>query len=221
MTARYLRILADEQVIDPDDVDLAPQIVLTSAERTARRTGARFAGCGQGQQPVVLVPAAGMAVKEWPHWRELATALTGRAFVVGEPSVLEAWRDGPARLLPPVSLRLLAAVFAAAGRRGGVVVGPTPDRCASPQRSARAHRRDLRADAGQPLRSRTDQRGPAGSAGLPAPLPDRDHRAGVLVGGAVPDLAAGTGVHGRRRPGPGPRPGGRPRFGVGIEGSGP
>jgi ADP-heptose:LPS heptosyltransferase len=124
VTARYLRILADEQVIDPDDVDLAPRIMLTRAERAAGEQVLDAAGCGPGQQPVLLVPAAGMAVKEWPHWRELATVLSGRAFVVGEPSVLEAWRGGPALLLPPVSLRLLAAVFAAAGRRGGVVVGP-------------------------------------------------------------------------------------------------
>ena len=40
------------------------------------------------------------------------TALAGSAFVAGEPEVLDAWRGGPARLLPPLSLRELAAVFA-------------------------------------------------------------------------------------------------------------
>jgi ADP-heptose:LPS heptosyltransferase len=124
VSARYLRILADEQVIDPHDVDLAPRIVLADAERTAGEQVLAAAGCGPGERPVLLVPAAGMAVKEWPHWRELATSLAGRAFVVGEPPVLEAWRGGPARLLPALPLRLLAAVFAAAGRRDGVVVGP-------------------------------------------------------------------------------------------------
>jgi ADP-heptose:LPS heptosyltransferase len=73
---------------------------------------------------VVLVPSAGMAVKEWPYWRELATALAGCAFVVGEQRVFDAWCGGPARLLPPLHLRTQAAVFAAVGRRGGVVVGP-------------------------------------------------------------------------------------------------
>ena len=105
-------------MIHPHDVNLQPHIVLTDAE------------CVEGDRvldddarPVVLVPSAGMAVKQWPHWRELATALAGRAFVTGEPAVLEAWRGGPARLLPPLSLRELASVFAAVGRRGGVVIG--------------------------------------------------------------------------------------------------
>jgi ADP-heptose:LPS heptosyltransferase len=119
VTARYLRILADEDVIDRRDVDLVPRIVLTDAERAE---GERVLAAEE--RPVVLVPSAGMAVKEWPRWRELATALAGRAFVVGEPQVLDAWRGGPARLLAPLPLRGLAAVFAAVGRRDGVVVGP-------------------------------------------------------------------------------------------------
>jgi ADP-heptose:LPS heptosyltransferase len=119
VTARYLRILASEDVIDPCDVDLAPRIVLTDAERVE---GERVLGAEE--RPVVLVPSAGMAVKEWPHWRELATALAGSALVVGEPRVLDAWRGGPARLLPPLPLRGLAGMFAAVAGRGGVVVGP-------------------------------------------------------------------------------------------------
>jgi ADP-heptose:LPS heptosyltransferase len=120
VASRYLRILAEEDVIHARDVDLLPSIVLTGAERAE---GEEVLGSDE-QQPVVLVPSSGMAVKEWPHWRELATALAGRAFVVGEPPVLDAWRGGPARLLPPMPLRGLAALFAAVGRRGGVVVGP-------------------------------------------------------------------------------------------------
>lgn len=119
--ARYLRILAEEDVIAPRDVDLLPTIVLTDAERA---DGERLLGPPDGHRPVVLVPSSGMAVKEWPHWRQLATALAGRAFVVGEQHVVDAWRGGPARLLPPLPLRGLAALFAVAGRRGGVVVGP-------------------------------------------------------------------------------------------------
>jgi ADP-heptose:LPS heptosyltransferase len=120
VSTRYLRILAVEDVIHARDVDLRPMIVLTGAERAE---GERVLG-PEEQRPVVLVPSAGMAVKEWPHWRELATALAGRAFVAGERPVLDAWQGGPARLLPPLPLRGLAAVFAAVGRRGGVVVGP-------------------------------------------------------------------------------------------------
>jgi len=120
VSARYLRILAAEDVIDPADVDLAPHIHLTDSERGE---GERVLGPDE-ERPVVLVPSAGMAVKEWPYWRELATALAGRAFVVGEPRVLDSWRGGPARILPVLPLRLLAAVFAAVRRRGGVVVGP-------------------------------------------------------------------------------------------------
>jgi ADP-heptose:LPS heptosyltransferase len=119
VSARYLRILAEEHVIDPRDVDLAPRVVLTDAEAAH---GERL--LGPEDRPVVLVPSAGMAVKEWPHWRELATALAGRAHVVGEPRVLDAWRGGPARPLGPMPLRALAAVFAAVARRDGVVVGP-------------------------------------------------------------------------------------------------
>jgi len=118
VSARYLRILASEHVIDPHDVDLTPRIVLTDAERVE---GEQLLGAEE--RPVVLVPAAGMAVKQWPHWRQLATALAGRALVAGEPALLDAWRGGPARLLPPLPLRGLAAVIAAVGRRGGVVVG--------------------------------------------------------------------------------------------------
>jgi ADP-heptose:LPS heptosyltransferase len=63
--------------------------------------------------PVVLIPDAGMAVKRWPHQDRLAAELTRR----GVP-VLVLGRD-----VPPTSLRELAALFAAVGRRGGAVVG--------------------------------------------------------------------------------------------------
>ena len=118
VTRRYLRILAAEGVIDPADVDLQPRIHLTAAERAA---GEELVA---EDRPVVLVPSAGMAVKEWPHWRAFARRLPRPPLVVGEQSVLDAWRGERARPLPPVDLRGLAAVFAAVGRRGGVVVGP-------------------------------------------------------------------------------------------------
>jgi ADP-heptose:LPS heptosyltransferase len=120
---RYLQILAEEGLVDGDYVP--PALHLTAAERTtgARRIGARGVGPGA---PVVLVPDAGMAVKVWPHWAELAAALAARGappLVVGEGRA-DGWRTRLARPLPPVDLRGLAAVFAAVGERGGVVVGP-------------------------------------------------------------------------------------------------
>ena len=66
-----------------------------------------------GGAPVVLVPDAGMAVKRWPHQDRLVAELTRRAV-----PVLVLGRD-----VPPLDLRELAALFAAVGRRGGVVVG--------------------------------------------------------------------------------------------------
>jgi len=63
--------------------------------------------------PVVLVPDAGMAVKRWPHQDRLVAELTRRAV-----PVLVLGSD-----MPPLDLRALAALFAAVGRRGGVVVG--------------------------------------------------------------------------------------------------
>ena len=122
-------------------------------------------------RPVVLVPATGMAVKQWPHWRQLATALAGRALVAGEPEVLDAWRGGPARLLPPLSLRGLAAVFAAVGRRGGVVVGGDT----GPMRLAAAVGARTVGIFGPTVADRYGLgplgRRPAGPARLPAPPP--------------------------------------------------
>lgn len=133
ITARYLGILAAEGVIGPRDVDLAPRIALTDAEPAeGERT------LGPECRPVVLVPSAGMAVKEWPYWRELATALAGCAFVVGEQRVLDAWCGGPARLLPPLHLRTQAAVFALWDGAAASSSARTPARCGWRPRSAPA-----------------------------------------------------------------------------------
>ena len=68
--------------------------------------------------PTVLVPDAGMAVKRWPahRWTALADTLDGPVLSVGPV-------EGAATL-PPTDLRGLAALFAAVGEAGGVVVGP-------------------------------------------------------------------------------------------------
>jgi len=143
---RYLEILAAEGLVGLDDVRAwaSARLALTAAER-ATGTAVLDAHLPLGPSPapgssprvhpyatdathppVVLLPGAGMAVKVWPHWSTLAAALAdrGRApLVAGEQVVLDAWH-GPGRPLPATDLRGLAAVFAAVGRRGGVVVGP-------------------------------------------------------------------------------------------------
>ncbi|HEY0812643.1 MAG TPA: glycosyltransferase family 9 protein [Pseudonocardia sp.] len=111
VSRRYLRILADEGLVDgPYE---PPRIHLTEAERAAgvRRLADLVAGTAA---PVVVVPDAGMAVKVWPHRRGFAADMACRGIpvlVLGED-------------VPPVDLRGLAAFFAAVGLRGGVVVGP-------------------------------------------------------------------------------------------------
>ncbi|WP_300011730.1 glycosyltransferase family 9 protein [Pseudonocardia sp.] len=120
---RYVAILAAEGLVEGGY--RPPSIHLTAAEQAvADRT---LSGVAPSGAPVVLVPGAGMAVKRWPHWPRLASALARS----GEPPLVVAgggsapgWGGAPVRPLPPTDLRSLAALFAAVGRRGGVVVGP-------------------------------------------------------------------------------------------------
>ena len=108
---RYHRILAAEGLVRGRYAP--PHLHLTAQERAAgRHLLASLLPAGDAA-PVVLVPDAGMAVKRWPHQDRLVAELTRR----GVP-VLVLGRD-----VPPTSLRELAALFAAVGRRGGVVVG--------------------------------------------------------------------------------------------------
>jgi hypothetical protein len=107
---RYYRILAAEGLVrgdyEPPRIHLTAQEQAVGEDRLAVRVP-------DGSAPVVVVPDAGMAVKEWPHRDRLVAELTGR----GVPALVLG-RD-----LPPTRLRELAAVFAAVARRGGVVVG--------------------------------------------------------------------------------------------------
>ena len=125
VTTRYLRILAAEGVIDEVDAQAArPRIHLAADEH--RAGDAALATHAAAGPPVVLIPGAGMAVKRWPHWAELAAALAAGnrpPLVVAEPGRASG-ALGPARPLPASDLRGLAALFAAVGRRGGTVVGP-------------------------------------------------------------------------------------------------
>lgn len=113
---RYLRILREEAVIGPGEIDGA--VRLTDAEIEAGSVVV------VEDRPVVLVPHAGMVVKQWPmaRWRALAARL--RAAGVAVLSCAEKPVELPgARALPVASLRGIAGMFAATARRGGVVVG--------------------------------------------------------------------------------------------------
>jgi ADP-heptose:LPS heptosyltransferase len=124
---RYQRILAGEGVIADrvrpprlvlgDDERAAGRLALSSAWRPRRRPASGHPPA-RGHPPTVLVPDAGMAVKRWPahRWAALAGSLAGPVLSVGPVAGAEE--------LPPTDLRGLAALFAAVGEAGGVVVGP-------------------------------------------------------------------------------------------------
>ncbi|RZS91533.1 ADP-heptose:LPS heptosyltransferase [Motilibacter rhizosphaerae] len=117
---RFLALLADDGVIAPAYADEPLRLVLTPDEAAAGE-----AALGDVRRPAVLVPGSGMPVKEWggARFAALAAGLAGAGY-----DVLTAGLEVPAELaglprLPPGDLRHLAAVLAAVGTRGGVVVG--------------------------------------------------------------------------------------------------
>lgn len=116
---RFLRLLADDQLIDPADVELPLRVVLTDDERAE----AAEVLPAELRRPVLLLPGAGMPVKRWPaeRWYALAEALmkAGQDIVTVPDGA-----DIPgAFVLPPQSLRGFAAAAAEVGARGGVTVG--------------------------------------------------------------------------------------------------
>lgn len=123
---RFLRLLAEDGLIDPGDVDLPLTVVLRPEEEQAARTlldellGPATAAAGP---PVLLLPGAGMPVKRWPltRWQELVGDLLG----AGRPvlTVPDGADVEGATVLPATDLRGLAAIAAALGERGGVAVG--------------------------------------------------------------------------------------------------
>jgi ADP-heptose:LPS heptosyltransferase len=134
---RFLRLLAADGVVDARYTGLAPEVVLTAQERAAGE-----ALLGTASVPVLLLPEAGMPVKQWPlaRWRGLAASLArdGHDVLVptgGDAALAEAVVAGVAgaRRLPRVSLRGLGAVAAAAAGRGGagVAADTGPARLAS------------------------------------------------------------------------------------------
>jgi len=129
---RFVRLLVGDGFVDARFVDEPLAVALTDAELAAARERAAnlcTPGDGSGEpdrrSPVVLVPGSGMRVKEWPAERWVA--LAERAVAAGRP-VLTAGAAGSepvpgTALLPPGTLRELAANLAVVGEAGGVVVG--------------------------------------------------------------------------------------------------
>src|SRR4051812_4389165 len=119
---RFLRLLADDGLIDPADAELPLRVVLTEDElqRGAEMLPGRFAEAGR---PVLALPGAGMPVKRWPaeRWYRLVETLHERGmFVVTVPD----GADLPgAHVLPAQDLRGFAATVAAIGARGGIAIG--------------------------------------------------------------------------------------------------
>ena len=204
VSARYLRILAAEDVIDPRDVDLPPRIVLTGAERAE---GEQVLGSDEQSGRSCWCPSAGMAVKEWPHWRRAGDG-AGRPRVRRRGArVLDAWRGGPARLLPA------AVVARARGACSPRWVGAAAWSSARTRARCGWRRRSARAPSGSSAR-RSAARYGLGPPGVDLQgLPDCPHRRPTAITEQVcwweaplPAVAARPGVHGRRRAGPRARP---------------
>jgi ADP-heptose:LPS heptosyltransferase len=134
---RFLRLLADEGLIDPADVGTPLRVVLTGDERTqAARLLDGLLGdglLGDGRlgdtaptpgPPVLVLPGAGMPVKRWPdeRWQSLVERLTGAGCQLVTVADAADLLPG-ASVLPPIDLRTLAALAAEVGRRGGAAVG--------------------------------------------------------------------------------------------------
>lgn len=115
---RFLRLLADDGVIDPDLAALPPVVALTPAERAAGRRAVP-------PRTALLVPDTGMVIKAWAPERfaALGRRLVDQGWTVRVPAagrfdlaarVVEGIGPG-ARVLPPVDLRALAGIAAASG----------------------------------------------------------------------------------------------------------
>jgi ADP-heptose:LPS heptosyltransferase len=123
---RMLRLLVEDGVVDPAYAALPPRVVLDDDERAEGR--AVLAGLGAGA-PVLLLPDSGMRVKHWPlrAWARTVRSLSaaGRLPVVVSQTEVQrtALAAAGAVVAPPLPLRGLAALAAAAAERGGAAVG--------------------------------------------------------------------------------------------------
>ena len=127
---RFLRLLAADGVIGAGDVDEPLRLVLTGSERVAGRERVDEVVGRPGRPPVLALVDAGMPVKRWPdaRWTHLVRSLRADGVPVlvpasGDGALLAALSRAGADVLPPVSLRHLAALAAAVADLGGVAVG--------------------------------------------------------------------------------------------------
>lgn len=112
---RFLALLADDGLVDPEFRRLPPSVFLTRPERAA-------AAAAVGGPAALLLPEAGMTIKEWApeHFRALALRLAADGLTVlataGRDAglAMAAVRDVPgARVLEKGGLRQFAALAAA------------------------------------------------------------------------------------------------------------
>jgi ADP-heptose:LPS heptosyltransferase len=116
---RFLRLLAADGLIAPDDVDLPLRVVLTDDER---RKAAEALPAGLSR-PVLVLPGAGMPIKRWPteRWADLVAGLAALGHTC---LTVPDGADLPGvRVLPRMGLRELAATAAVLAERGGIAVG--------------------------------------------------------------------------------------------------
>lgn len=128
---RFLRLLADDGWVTAPLRRLPPRVTLTRDE--CERAGALLAELGGGDRPaVLLLPEAGMGIKEWApsRFRALARRLLrdGHAVLVaaagrGAAAALVRGVDGAAAV-PALPLRDLAALAAACAACVAVDTGP-------------------------------------------------------------------------------------------------
>ncbi|MGN6445775.1 glycosyltransferase family 9 protein [Amnibacterium sp.] len=123
---RMLRILVEEGVVDPVFASVLPRIRLRGDELAA---GGRLLDQLTTDRPVLLFPDSGMRVKRWPMtaWTRLVAGLLVAGAVplaVSEsPEQRADLAAAGAVPVPPLGLRALAGLAAAAALRGGRAVG--------------------------------------------------------------------------------------------------
>jgi len=117
---RYLRILHAEGLLTGADLAIRPRVHLHPGELARARL--LIAPHLTGRPPVVLIPSAGMPVKQWPpaRWRLLARTLSRLGHL---PLSVDPIPGAPATPIPRGTLRHLAAVLAVLAQESSVAVG--------------------------------------------------------------------------------------------------
>ncbi len=123
---RMLRLLAEDGVIDAALAAVPPRLAVGDDERAA---GAALLDDLGAERPVLLFPDSGMPVKHWPlpSWADAVQRLRRRGRVPVVVSQVEQQRTALAAagavIAPPLPIRAVAGLAAAAADRGGVGVG--------------------------------------------------------------------------------------------------